>query len=283
MSIGYEESSVVGIEDGSHPGKPAISKHQTQEQVPLSTEPLKIPLPKTGIVKPYADTETASTGSAASTGNTVTSTTTSGLGTEKGIVKGKNSYNYGKFLGDSPQIFSIESRTEQPSSSFTKLGGDEGCKGKEVDYSAFGTGYRDNRDEVREGVDEYVEGGSSGVQEESDFDSDEGNSPFYSSDIDSDASSEPPLLWNFADYFANLPGNDWCTRIPQCFIEDEFNLFELPNVFKCALTLTDTATNEQQRSANASETEESDDYSFDDLIDFITIEDLTGKVVDVLR
>ena len=105
-------------------------------------------------------------------------------------------------------------------------------------------------------------GTSSGFH--SDLDSD---SQFYSSDIDSDASSDPPLIWSFHDYFSNLPGNDWCVRVPQSFIDDEFNLFELPDVFKCPLTLTD----------KTEELREFDEYAFDDLIDFVTIEDLTGK------
>lgn len=71
-----------------------------------------------------------------------------------------------------------------------------------------------------------------------------------------------------------MPGNDWCVRIPQCFIEDEFNLFELPDVFKCPLTLTDYNI-EEERDIETEEGE-SDEYTFDDLIDFITIEDLTG-------
>ena len=239
-----------------------------------STEPLKIPQPKVGNLKTF---KTAS--STGSTGNTITSnsvingasTSTSSLGVDRVIKGGFGSFNTDeKFRFDSPQIFSIESRTE-PQTLIQQFG----------DYSsAFGRGYRENGSESKDLKEENGEenerhngDNSEGIRDGSNFESgDDTNSPFYSSDIDSDTSSEPPLLWNFADYFANLPGNDWCVRIPQCFIDDEFNLFELPDVFKCPLTLTDRAT----KNHSEMEEEEEEEYSFDDLIDFITVEDLTG-------
>lgn len=247
MSIGYEESI-----SSSHQQK---QDNQEEQILQLSTEPLKIPLPKTGgnIKGPYTKSKSTS-------GTTPSTALSTGTGSTTAVND--------KFLDT--QIFSIDS------ASINKLGNLENEREK-VDYSAFGTGYRA---EVLDDKDEEASFCSGNVQEESDdFESDDGNSPFYSSDIDSDTSSEPPLLWNFADYFANLPGNDWCVRIPQCFIEDEFNLFELPDVFKCPLTLTDNNV-EEERDIETEEGE-GDEYTFDDLIDFITIEDLTGTIEKV--
>lgn len=213
-----------------------------------STVPLKIPIPKNGQ-NPNKNTQITTKCSS----HTTPSTTNSSFGgslPKKIVLK-----------CDSPQIFSIESRLEAgdgrvPEDGENGTGAGAGTDGNNKTNVTSAT----NSKEVFEGYREL--GTSSGFN--SDLDSE---SPFYSSDIDSDTSEEPPLLWNFADYFANLPGNDWCVRVPQCFIEDEFNLFELPNVFKCPLTLTD----------ETEEKEEFDEYVFDDLIDFITIEDLTGK------
>ena len=213
-----------------------------------STGPLKIPIPKN------AQTSTkCSVTAAASTTNS------SFIGSlpKKIVLK-----------CDSPQIFSIESRPDCGESSKNYDESSKACvddSGNKPSSSAKSNIYTASTQEtvVFEGYREV--GTSSGFN--SDLDSE---SPFYSSDIDSDTSDEPPLLWNFADYFANLPGNDWCVRIPQCFIEDEFNLFELPDVFRCPLTLTDET---------GSGKEEYDEYVFDDLLDFITIEDLTGKRV----
>lgn len=216
-----------------------------------STVPLKIPIPK------YVQNSKNNNSTTKCSSHTTPSTTNSsfmGSLPKKVVLK-----------CDSPQIFSIESRLETGDI----LVPEDGEKGT---GNGAGTGGNNKTQKTqpiatstvsKEDFEGYRElGTSSGFN--SDLDSE---SPFYSSDIDSDTSEEPPLLWNFADYFANLPGNDWCVRVPQNFIEDEFNLFELPNVFKCSLTLTD----------EAGEKEEFDEYVFDDLIDFITIEDLTGK------
>lgn len=132
------------------------------------------------------------------------------------------------------------------------------------------------------------DGTSSGFS--SDIDSDDSDG----SDVDSDTSHEPPLLWSFAEYFASLPGHDFCVRIPPAFIQDEFNLFELPDVFHCPRRFADV-TGEAEERTRAWRSRAvivrvsclcwlggmSDEHSFDDLLDFITIEDLTGTVSDV--
>ena len=210
-----------------------------------STVPLKIPIPK----NPQNSIKCSL--------NTTPSTTNSsfiGSLPKKIVLK-----------CDSPQIFSIESRLECGESRVPQDNGTGTNAGTSVATASTAAGTVNSKTLSKESVFEgYRElGTSSGFN--SDLDSD---SPFYSSDIDSDSSDEPPLLWNFADYFSNLPGNDWCVRVPQCFIEDEFNLFELLNVFMCPLTLTDEILKDK---------EEFQEYAFDDLIDFITIEDLTGK------
>lgn len=277
MSIGFEESvATEDLQTSQFLAAAAAAKqqellHQKQLQH-QSSEPLKIPLPKTGNQSTSFKAGRNTSRSTGSTGNVATTATTSGSTAAGAIncVSTSNSslgpkegggFNTDKFRGDSPQIFSIES---------SRVLGE--TDSKVVDYSgAFGTGYREASAAAAA---EVKLAAGEGTDRQSEFDSDDGdgdnnsNSPFYSSDIDSDTSTDPPLLWNFADYFATIPGNDWCARIPQCFIEDEFNLFELPDVFRCPLTLTDERK-------NISEGE--DDYTFDDLIDFITIEDLTGK------
>lgn len=279
MSIGFEES--VATEDlqtsqflaAAAKQQELLHQKQLQHQ---SSEPLKIPLPKTGNQSTSFKAGRNTSSSTVSTGSTENVATTTSGSTATGAIncvstsnsslgpKEGGGFNTDKFRGDSPQIFSIES---------SRVLGE--TDGKVVDYSgAFGTGYR----EAAAAAEEKFANGD-GTDCQSEFDSDDGdgdgdgdnNSPFYSSDIDSDTSTDPPLLWNFADYFATIPGNDWCARIPQCFIEDEFNLFELPDVFRCPLTLTD----ERKNISEGEENEE--DYTFDDLIDFITIEDLTGK------
>lgn len=207
-----------------------------------TTGPLKIPLPKNGQMPLKCTTGTT----------TSTTTNSSFIGSlPKRIV----------LKCDSPQIFSIESRPEYG----------EGTKQAD---SAVGDGNKSSGNKLISSNEGKAEIGFEGYREvgtSSGFNSDvDSESPFYSSDIDSDTSEDPPLLWNFADYFANLPGNDWCVRIPQCFIDDEFNLFELADVLRCSLTLTD----ELQASK---EKEEFEEYTFDDLIDFVTIEDLTGN------
>lgn len=228
MSIGLNEEEIVNLDS--------------------STVPLKIPIPK-NVQNSKNNNSTAK----CSSHTTPSTTNSSFMGSlpKKIVLK-----------CDSPQIFSIESRLEAGDSRVPE----DGEKGT---GNGAGVGGSSKTQTIvtstagKECFEGYRElGTSSGFN--SDLDSE---SPFYSSDIDSDTSEEPPLLWNFADYFANLPGNDWCVRVPQNFIEDEFNLFELPNVFKCPLTLTD----------ETEEKEEFDEYVFDDLIDFITIEDLTGK------
>lgn len=205
-----------------------------------STGPLKIPIPKNAKISTKCSTTTTSV--------TTTTTNSSFVGSlpKKNILK-----------CDSPQIFSIESRPETVvcDDSSNKMISATSSKQKMKQSGSI-----QESGSVFEGYREI--GTSSGFN--SDLDSE---SPFYSSDIDSDSSEEPPLLWNFADYFANLPGNDWCVRIPQCFIEDEFNLFQLPDVFRCALTLTDDPETQK---------EDFEEYNFDDLLDFIVIEDLTG-------
>lgn len=45
--------------------------------------------------------------------------------------------------------------------------------------------------------------------------------------------------WSFADFFLALPGHDFFVRIPAAFITDDFNLFELADVFRCPLQHTD--------------------------------------------
>lgn len=225
-------------------------KEEAEKTVAVTSEPLKIPLPKFQRTIKVTNNAGSSFGSPINSSSFGDSTIADK--TEKQLI----------LNCDSPQIFSLNNEIEVEEEEVA-AGGEVGDKekaggnGNNLRESAklasdFGTGYREPT------------GVSSGFN--SDLDSDEG-SPFYSSDIDSDTSSDPPLLWNFADYFSNLPGNDWCVRIPQCFIEDEFNLFELPDVFKCPLTLTDFSGEEKRW----------DEYAFDDLIDFITIEDLTGK------
>lgn len=210
-----------------------------------TTGPLKIPIPKNGQIP-------SKCAMAATTSNTTNSSFIGSL--PKRIV----------LKCDSPQIFSIESRPECGEGA--KPGTDGAGEGKKASGNKL-ISNNGNEGQAEMGFEGYREVGTS-----SGFNSDvDSESPFYSSDIDSDTSEDPPLLWNFADYFANLPGNDWCVRIPQCFIEDEFNLFELPDVFRCSLTLTD----EPQVSK---EKEEFEEYTFDDLIDFITIEDLTGNL-----
>lgn len=64
------------------------------------------------------------------------------------------------------------------------------------------------------------------------------NSEDYS-DSDFDDEYDNSVSWSFEDYFMGLPGNDWCARIPLSFLQDEFNLFELPDVFRCPLRFTD--------------------------------------------
>jgi hypothetical protein len=163
------------------------------------------------------------------------------------------------FSGESQPIFSIED-----AETFAELAQ------KASELGNIFTSTLDSKNQNNNASDSQAEndGNSSGFNSDLE-DGDE--SPFYSSDIDSDTESEAPILWNFADYFSSLPGNDWCARIPQSFIDDEFNLFELPNVFKCPLTLTDYAD-------KSSRGEEGVDYTFDDLLDFISIEDLSGII-----
>ena len=87
---------------------------------------------------------------------------------------------------------------------------------------------------------EYREvAGSSSASFNSDLDySSEDDSEDYS-DSDYDDECDNSVSWSFEDYFMGLPGNDWCARIPLSFLQDEFNLFELPDVFKCPLRFTD--------------------------------------------
>lgn len=235
------------------------------------TGPLKIPQPKNSV-KFSLNHANNDQNNANCTNNIVsTSTTTS---TSFSLPKNKI------MNCDSPQIFSIESRAESRGLKSTIAG----VSGISVDSvsgiitasSVKGSCVADKNTEKGDTQmgntqrgDSNDFGGYREVGTSSGFNSDlDSDSPFYSSDIDSDSSSEPPILWNFADYFANLPGNDWCVRIPQCFIDDEFNLFELPDVFCCSLILTDEPCSKEK--------EEFKEYGFDDLIDFITIEDLTG-------
>lgn len=216
-----------------------------EENVDLnfSTVPLKIPIPKNNKLVTTK----------CSSNITLSTTNSSFIGSlpKKIVLK-----------CDSPQIFSIESKIDFGESRAPEDGGlkkaETACSG------ATGTAITTTTSTQEPAFEGYRElGTSSGFN--SDLDSE---SPFYSSDVDSDTSEEPPLMWNFADYFANLPGNDWCVRVPHSFIEDEFNLFELPNVFRCSLTLTDETV----------EKDDFDEYGFDDLIDFITVEELTGKM-----
>lgn len=126
----------------------------------------------------------------------------------------------------------------------------------------------------------FREGTSSGFSSDLDEDSTSSNS-----DIDSDTSDEPPLLWNFADFFAAQPGHDWCVRVPETFIQDEFNLFELPDVFQCPLRLTDLPPIPGKSKYifeglyfifTIHVLEYTEEYTFDDLLEFIIIEDLIG-------
>ena len=155
MSIGYEVS--IGP---SH--QQQQKQEEEQEQIlQLSTEPLKIPLPKTGpsVKGPYTKSTSGTTPSTAvSTGT------------------GSTTVTFNKFLDT--QIFSIESRPD--SASINKLGNleldlENEREREKVDYSAFGTGYRA---EVVDDKEEEESFGSDNVQEESDFESNDGNSPF---------------------------------------------------------------------------------------------------------
>lgn len=102
---------------------------------------------------------------------------------------------------------------------------------------------------------------------EEDSDGDDDDSEQDDDDEFSDGSNDyPSRRWNFEDYFAGLPGNDWCVRIPESFIHDEFNLFEFPDVFRCPLRLTDFPVDSEKRYT--------EDYAFDDLLELLTTEDL---------
>ncbi len=105
-------------------------------------------------------------------------------------------------------------------------------------------------------------------QDNEDDDDDNDDESGSESDF-SNESSDYPSNWCFEDYFAQLPGNDWCVRIPAAFIHDEFNLFEFPDVFRCPLRLSDEKRNGERWYT--------DDYGFDDLLELITTDDLECK------
>lgn len=81
---------------------------------------------------------------------------------------------------------------------------------------------------------------------EDDEDEDDDEEDDDSDDDYSDSTDTYPMQWRFEDYFSGLPGNDWCVRVPVAFIHDEFNLFELPDIFKCPLRLTDYPNNPEK-------------------------------------
>lgn len=82
--------------------------------------------------------------------------------------------------------------------------------------------------------------GLSSAFEFSESDDDDDSEDSDDDDGDNDCFSEDESIqWCFEDYFAGLPGNDWCVRVPTVFFQDEFNIFELPDVFHCPLRLTD--------------------------------------------
>ena len=239
-SIKQQRNKLKNIPKSSQSKAPVKQKNETGETVSASVsdiiaaEPLKIPLPRTGQVSLKFSTST--------------STNNSNLS----INSSSGSFQiYNK--DGTPTMFAIESRPNSTGCcTFNTVDGNKlDSKMKEntrftqskasVSTSNFSS--VNVIDASKHLFSSYREGTSSGFNSDLDDDSE---SPFDSSDLDSNTSSEPPLLWNFADYFANLSGNDWCVRIPQNFIEDEFNLFELPDVFKCSLTLTDQEINPEK-------------------------------------
>jgi hypothetical protein len=116
---------------------------------------------------------------------------------------------------------------------------------------------------------EYREASSTAGLSSSAFDDLTASESEEDEDSDGDEFSDDDRLssqWSFEDYFAGLPGNDWCVRVPGAFIHDEFNLFEFPDVFRCPLRLTDFPGASQKRYT--------DDFGFDDLLELVTTEDV---------
>lgn len=208
----------------------------------IAAEPLKIPLPRTGQVSLKFSTSTSANNSNHSINSSSGSFPINNK--EEEVATGSKC--------GTPTMFAIDSRPNSTGWTFNTVNGNKlDSKMKEnnrfpqykASVSISNVSSVNVIDSSSHLFSSYREGTSSGFNSDLDDDSE---SPFDSSDLDSNTSSEPPLLWNFADYFANLLGNDWCVRIPQNFIEDEFNLFELPDVFKCSLTLTDQEINPEK-------------------------------------
>ena len=250
-SANFENKSRKDIEDGIGIGN--CGNLNLNVTLIKTSEPLKIPFSKAHFNNRKI--------SSSLTGSSTTTNASSFAGSIGNKAELKLKVNC-----ESPQIFSIDTTTPCQDDNGAR-DGKTGTGGANRDSSNENENNTSNFNSLLPSLTGYREteiSTSSGFNSDTDSE----DSPFYSSDIDSDTSSEPPLLWNFADYFSNLPGNDWCVRIPQIFIEDEFNLFEFPDVFSCPLTLTDVETQPKN---------DCEEYTFDDLIDFITIEDLTGR------